>query len=216
LEPIVVWGTRGMARDTLGWMSHAGLYERVIGLISSDREEIGSEVAGLPVLGDEDYLASRPELSVVLALGSSPKRVAALRTLRRAGIRAVSVIHPSAVMGPRCTLGEGVIVAPGVVTGADVSIGEGVILNYNAVVGHDCEFGDGVFIGPGAAVAGTVRIGTGSHVGLGAAIVEKLTIGAHVMVGAGAVVIGDVPASTTVVGVPARPVPGAGGLPPVD
>lgn len=216
MEPIVVWGTRGMARDTLGWMAHASIADQVVGLISSERDEVGTEIAGLPVLGDPGYLAAHPETGVVLALGASGKRVAALRMLQRAHLRVVSVIHPSAVVGPRCTIGEGAIVAPGVVVGADAALGAGVILNYNAVVGHDCMLDDGVFVGPNAAIAGTVRIGTGTHVGLGAAVVEKVTIGAYTMVGAGAVVVGDVADSTTVVGVPARPVPGSSGLPPAS
>jgi acetyltransferase-like isoleucine patch superfamily enzyme len=51
-----------------------------------------------------------------------------------------------------------------------------------------------------------VQIGAGATVGSNVTVIQGLRIGAHAFVGAGAVVIRDVAASTTVVGVPAKPV----------
>jgi acetyltransferase-like isoleucine patch superfamily enzyme len=53
-------------------------------------------------------------------------------------------------------------------------------------------------------MGGDVRIGEGALIGIGAVVLPRVSIGAWSTVGAGAVVTKDVPAGTTVVGVPAR------------
>jgi acetyltransferase-like isoleucine patch superfamily enzyme len=58
---------------------------------------------------------------------------------------------------------------------------------------------------PGATIAGEVEIGDMAAIGSNATILPRLTIGPRSVVGAGAVVTHDIPADTTVVGVPARP-----------
>jgi acetyltransferase-like isoleucine patch superfamily enzyme len=50
-----------------------------------------------------------------------------------------------------------------------------------------------------------VEIGSRCLVGTGATILQYLKLGDEVTVGAGSVVTKDVPAGTTVVGVPAKP-----------
>jgi acetyltransferase-like isoleucine patch superfamily enzyme len=83
-------------------------------------------------------------------------------------------------------------------------IGDFAIVNTGATVDHDCYLGTGVHIMPGATVAGEVRIGDFATVGSGAVVLPRVTIETGAIIGAGAVVTEDVPAGTTVVGVPAR------------
>lgn len=205
MPDVVIYGTRGMARDALAWLADAGGAGDVRGFVTHHPEEIGTEVAGLPVLGGLEAVLDRRDVAVVLAVGSTPRRIAALELLRNAGVELVTVVHPTAVVAARSSIGDGSIVCPGVVVCTDVTIGRGVIVNYGALIGHDCVIDDGAFIGPGAKLAGTVSVGSGAHVGLGAAVIQKLAVGAGAMVGAGAVVTRPVAAGTTVVGVPARP-----------
>lgn len=52
----------------------------------------------------------------------------------------------------------------------------------------------------------------GAYLGSNAVVLPNLTIGENATVGAGAVVTKDVPANTTVVGVPAKQTPSARGI----
>lgn len=212
MTDILIYGTRGMGRDALAWMDDSGAAGDVRGFITHHPEEIGTEVAGLPVVGGLEHPLSHPGTSVVLAAGSTPKRADALAYYRAHAVELCTVIHPSAVIGARVSIGDGTIICPGVIVCSDVTIGSGVIANYGAIIGHDCVIDDAAFIAPGANLAGTVTVGAGAHVGLGSSVVQKLQIGARAMVGAGAAVVRDVEQRTTVVGVPARPLPGARGV----
>ncbi len=216
MADVLIYGTRGMGRDTLSWMRDAGTADSVVGFITHNPDEIGGEEVGLPIVGGIDYPILNPGVKVVPAAGNTPKRVAALRFLQDHGVELVTVIHPTVVLGAGSTVGPGSILCPGAVVCTDVRIGWGVIVNYGALIGHDCVIDDGAFIAPGANLAGTVRVGTGAHVGLGASVVQKLSVGARAMVGAGAVVVRDVAPDTTVVGVPAAAILGKFGLPPAE
>jgi len=86
-----------------------------------------------------------------------------------------------------------------------------VILNTGSIVDHESMIGTAAHICPGARLAGRVTVEAGAFIGIGATVLQSLRIGCEAVVGGGAVVICDVEPMTTVVGVPARPVPLAAG-----
>jgi serine O-acetyltransferase len=98
------------------------------------------------------------------------------------------VIGRGAEFGPRFVL----IHATGVVINGAVRGGSDVKLEHQVTIGAERRqspvIGNNVFIGAGAKVIGSVTLGDGAKVG------------------ANAVVVRDVPANTTVIGIPARPV----------
>ena len=73
--------------------------------------------------------------------------------------KAKAGIHPSAVVGQGCSIGEGVFIAAGVVLGRGVTLGKGVILHPNVVIGANVFIGDQTIIHPNASVLEGCRIG---------------------------------------------------------
>lgn len=207
---LVIVGTGGMGREAAAWIADVGREGDLLGFLDDDAASHGSQVAGLPVLGGTAWLQDRTEVEVVVAIGSPVVRSTLAARLVAAGVELTTVVHPSAVVGPRVTVGAGSIVCPAAMLSCDVVVGRAVIVNYGAMVGHDGVLGDACFVAPGVHLAGAVTVGPRTEIGIGASVIQGVRIGSDAVVGAGAVVIRDVPDGATVVGVPAKPIRGAG------
>jgi serine O-acetyltransferase len=114
------------------------------------------------------------------------------RALRRSGAE----IHPLASIGPGLLL----VHSAGVVIGPDVVIGSRARIHQGVTLGEPMHAGGGVWSGP--------RLGDDVVLGAHAVLLGPITVGDRSAVGANAVVTKDVPADTTVAGVPARPIGG--------
>lgn len=109
------------------------------------------------------------------------------------------------------------------------TIGKGFFIDHGSgvVIGETAEIGDNVTIYQGVTLGGTGKetgkrhptVGDNVVIGTGAKVLGSLTIGENAKIGAGSVVVQPVPANTTVVGNPGRPVISDGakvGIPDID
>ena len=102
----------------------------------------------------------------------------------------------------------GIDIHPGATIGQGFFIdhGTGVVIGGTAIVGDDVTIYQGVTLG-GTSLQRKKRhptIGNNVVVGSGAAVLGDITIGDNVKIGANSVVVKDVPANSTVVGIPGR------------
>jgi sugar O-acyltransferase (sialic acid O-acetyltransferase NeuD family) len=186
---------------------------RPVGFVDADLSLAGKLVGGLPVLGPANILPKLRQQKVkaaIVAIGDNAGRWAYAIRLIEHGFELITAIHPNAVVSPTVTIGSNTVIAAGAVVCAETVLGDSVIVNTSAVVDHECIVGDGVHLCPMSALAGRVKVESGAFIGMGAKVIQCLSIGENAIVGAGAVVIGDVPAGSTVVGVPARVIKRAG------
>jgi len=104
--------------------------------------------------------------------------------------------------------------ATGIEIHPGATIGKGLFIDHGmgVVIGETSVIGDNVTLFQGVTLGGTGKekgkrhptLGNNVVVGAGAKVLGNIKIGDGVMVGANAVVIKDVPADSTVVGVPGR------------
>lgn len=196
-------GAGGHAKVVLAAAQAAG--RSVHGIVDDDPAQHGTRLLGVPVVGGLEALP--PRVEVVVCVGDNAARQ---RIVARLDDRAwATLVHPRAWVHASARLGAGTVVIAGAVVQPDARIGAHAIVNTSASVDHDAVLGDFVHVAPGARLAGGVRLGDGAFVGLGAQVLPGRTVGAWATVGAGGTVLRDVEPGTTVVGVPARPLPGA-------
>ena len=203
-------GAGGHGVVVLEILREAGRHD-VVGFLDPRGELWGTQVAGVPVLGDDDLLEAQYHAgvrTVFMGLGGTRDNGPRRRLYEHArglGFEVAGALHSRAAVSPSAVLGEGAVVAAGAVVGSRAVVGDNAIVNSGAVVEHDCVVGAHAHVATGARLGGEVAVGEGAHVGLGASVLQGVRIGAGALVGAGAVVLRDVPDGVAVVGVPARP-----------
>ncbi|WP_413376919.1 serine O-acetyltransferase [Alkalihalobacillus sp. 1P02AB] len=102
----------------------------------------------------------------------------------------------------------GVEIHPGAVIGQRVFIDHGM----GVVIGETCEIGNNVTIYQGVTLGGTGKekgkrhptVEDGVLIASGAKVLGSFTIGENARIGAGSVVLNEVPANSTVVGIPGK------------
>jgi sugar O-acyltransferase (sialic acid O-acetyltransferase NeuD family) len=197
---LVIVGAGSVGREALDVALAAGVTCRGF----ADEQRPGEVVRGLPVLAVAE-LVSPGEYLVAIADPEARRRLA--EALDDAGLTALVLVHPRAIIGPETTVAGGCLVMGGAYVSSSVTLGPHAQVHYNATVGHDCRLDACAAVFPGANVAGAVHLAEGATVGSGAVVLQGLSVGAGAIVGAGAVVTRDVAPGAVVVGVPARTLP---------
>jgi sugar O-acyltransferase (sialic acid O-acetyltransferase NeuD family) len=198
-RPFVIIGAGGHAKVVIATVEAAS--GRVVRVLDDDPSRRGSLLLGHVVAGPvlEDLIPD--DAAVLIAVGANSTRAAIAARLRVAfGI----AIHPSAIVHPSVSIGEGSVVFAGSVLQPGVKVGRHVIVNTAASIDHDCSLGDFVHVAPGCRLAGDVHLGEGAFMGVGASAIPGSRVGSWSTIGAGGVVIGTVAANVVAVGAPAR------------
>jgi sugar O-acyltransferase (sialic acid O-acetyltransferase NeuD family) len=203
VQPLLVLGTHNFAPELFDLVSDLPEF-RVEGFVENiDRSRTAQQIEGLPVYWIDEVGRFAETHRAVCALGT-PTRSRIVEEAAARGLAFATLVHPTARVSGRSTLGDGTFISAGVVVGTRTRIGSQVIVNRGALIGHDVRIGDFVTISPGANVAGLCRIGPGAYIAAGAVVVDRITVGEGAFVAAGAVVVKDVEPHTRVLGVPAR------------
>lgn len=166
-----------------------------------DDNKFITEYSGKPVLHDSNN--SSP-IIVSIGVNKIRKRIVKRLVVNNQHINFGQAIHPSAIISPSASIGEGTVIMAGAIINADVVIGNHCIVNTGATVDHDCIIGDFCHIAPGVNISGGTIIGECTWVGVGSSVIQCLNIGENCMIGAGSVVVKDIPNNVLAYGNPCR------------
>jgi len=203
---IVIIGAGGHGRVVLDIIRNNHQFE-VAGFLDGNATLHHKVIDGVEVLGDVSLITHFSQMGIggaIIGIGDNRVREHYASLLLEKGISLVSAIHPSANIAGNAQIGKNVVIASGVCICAHSVVEDNAILNTGCIVEHESLIQSAAHVCPGVKMAGHVLVKSTAFVGIGATVIQGITIGQAAVVGAGAVVLEDVPAYTTVVGVPAR------------
>lgn len=170
-----------------------------------DDDENTKSSMGINIIGkSHDVNKYIDDYEIVVGIGNNKIRKRIQEGVEQQGASIPVLVHPSAIIGQRATLGHGTVVMAGAIINCCTKIGKGCIINTGSTIDHDNIIEDYVHVSPGGHTAGNVKVGKGTWLGIGSIVINNINITCECVIGAGAVVIEHIDRTGTYIGVPAR------------
>lgn len=175
----------------------------------NDREQTGSLIDGMPVVGKlsdagkfvkEGYYF----INTIFRIDGQQERIEIFERLGIPEDRLATFVHPTAYVAPNVVLGPGTVIMPNASLSPGTIFGKGALVMVNAIIGHNNVIGDHCHFAAQCCVGAYLTIGDGVHIGLNASIKENLIIGKNATLGMGAVLTKNVGENEIWVGNPAK------------
>ena len=191
----------------LAYLQEAGV--EVVGFLDDDPKYNGTNVRGVPVLGDLSLMETIKEThgveAVYCPLGNNKLRVRFLKRAKLCGLKTPNYIHPTVSISPDVVIGEGVYILLGTCIMPHTVIKDYVMVSMNVSLAHHNVLEEGVFLSTGCNFGAGIHAYKYAYCGIASTIMTGLhTLGEDCLIGAGAVVIRDVKPRAVVAGVPAK------------
>jgi len=160
--------------------------------------ELGKEVLGYTVIGNDDDIASfaKQGYSFLITVGHMGKpdlRKKLFNVIKSNGGKLPVIISAKAHVSKYSNIGSGTIIMHNAIVNADATIGENCIINSKALIEHDvvicndchistnanvngnCIVGDNCFIASNSTLKNGIEIVEGSFLGIGSVLTKSIT-----------------------------------------
>lgn len=203
----VIIGAGTYGEVYLAYLQESGI--EIAGFLDDNAELHGHFIKGTPILGGTELLNSLQETSNIEAvycpLGNNKLRVQLLKKAKELGYQIPNYIHPTVILSPHITIGEGVYILLNAAIMPYVMIENYVMISMNANIAHHSVLKEGTFISTGVNFGASITAHKYSYVGISATIMTGIkSLGESCLIGAGAVVVKDIPERAVAAGVPAK------------
>lgn len=203
----VIIGAGTYGEVYLAYLQEAGV--DVVGFLDDDPKFVGQCVGGIPVLGGVSSLSDLKETdnieAVYCPLGNNKLRVRFLTMAKELGYKTPNYIHPSVIISPNVTIGEGVYILLGTTIMPHTVIKDCVMISMGVHLAHHNVLEEGVFLSTGCNFGASIHAHKYAYCGISSTIMTGMhELGEDCLIGAGAVVIRDVPDKAVMAGVPAK------------
>jgi sugar O-acyltransferase (sialic acid O-acetyltransferase NeuD family) len=178
----------------------------VVGFLDDNTKLQGSQVFGLPVLGNTKSLENYAQYGFTSGIGSSKNFETRLKLLQnfKNFLTPIICISTLSVVSKAAIIEAGAIVSPNCFIGSNSAIRSFVYVMPNTFIGHSSEISAGSIICSGVTISGNVNIGESCYIGAGSVIKDHISISPGILVGSGSNVVSDLIDKGVYVGNPAR------------
>lgn len=203
----VIIGAGTYGEVYLAYLQEAGV--DIVGFLDDAPEYKGTDIGGVPVLGNVSMMETIKEShgveAVYCPLGNNKLRVRFLKKAKACGLKTPNYIHPTVSVSPGVTIGEGVYILLGSCIMPHTVIKNYVMISMNVSLAHHNVLEEGVFLSTGCNFGAGIHAHKYAYCGIASTIMTGLhELGEDCLIGAGAVVIRDVDAKAVMAGVPAK------------
>lgn len=207
MQDVIIVGASGFGREVLALIetcNNAAPTWNVLGYIDDNLHALDGFDLPHKVLGTIQGWQPTGKEQYVLAIAAPRTKEIIVAKLKERGAVFATIIAPTASVGARTKIGEGVVMFGEVGISVDITIGDFVFFNALVGVGHDTVIGDFCTFGPKVCISGGTKIGKCVNVGALASTYPGIKVGDYATIGMNSAAIHRVKENTTVVGVPAR------------
>lgn len=206
MKELIIVGASGFGREVLQWAKDVNKnsnFWEIKGFIDDNPHALDGYKCDYPILGGiKEWVPSQNEVfSCAIAIPRIKELLVGI--LKAKGANFITIVHPTAIIGEFCEIGEGLVVTPRAKISPNVKIGNFVTI-LGSGVGHDAVIDDFSSISGNCSINGHVIIGKRVFVASNACIAPSKKVGDDSFIGMGSMVISNVPAGTKVMGNPAR------------
>jgi len=204
MKQIIIIGAGGHAAELNDYINHhntARPADRMIlvGLIDDNPENHSHYGFSAPYLGTVDDHEVREDVYYLMGIANLSYRKPIIEKFLTRGAKFTGLIHPTAIISPSATIGEGTVISHNASVGAKASIGKFNMLNSRCTIGHDSVLGDYNFISPQVAISGNTKLGEANLLGTNSCTIPGMTIGDNNKIAAGMVIYKPVADNETVI-----------------
>jgi len=206
-KSLIIIGARGFGREAYNAFDsfHRDDDEWIVkGFLDSQKDILNGYSGYPPIIGSPETYEIQAEDRFFCAMGDVQWRKHYVDLIASRGGIFTSIISPNCHIERNSKLGEGCYIDSDVYISCDINIGDFTYIFRYSVLGHDVEVGHYCHLGAYSFMGGFSKIEDLATLHPGARVLPHKIVGRQAIVGAGSVVIRNVPANTTVIGIPAK------------
>ena len=208
MKNLLIIGARGFGREIYRTFIHTSSYLSneigVKGFLDDNSNALnGIDGNWPPILCSVEEYDIQDEDVFFCALGDGHWRKHYAQIIENKGGHFINIIHPTAIVSPLATLGEGCTVGPYTVISTNVTIGNHVLIQSFVDIGHDAIISDFASLEAYVFLGGYSSVGELSTMHTRSSIIPRKQTGKECVVGLGSVVMRNVKDGVHVFGNPA-------------
>lgn len=209
MKKMIIIGAGGFGRELLQWIKDINAVKptwEIAGFIDDNLNALDKIECDYKIIGTISDWQPKEDEEFALALGAPEIKEKISKMMKQRGAKFPAIIHPTAIITPFSTYGEGLVMFPYSKLSVNSCVGDFVTI-LSSGVGHDVQIGDYSTISGMCSVLRNVTIGKRVFLAAGVSLAQDVIIGDDVYIGLGSVVLKDIKQNARVFGNPARVMP---------